>query len=178
MAVALPDLSPDVCAAKVSEVCFSCGGVFRAAAGGPVHAYMASAPGCWQAYACVLAREYQNPELFRRCHRLTVDAYALQHSGDPADRRARQSFWIHGASLWMVVRMGRSHDAATGALQTLARGDFPVPPPRPRFGLTHADVLGAPESCHEAKVRAWAQATLADYAGAHEQFEALALRMA
>jgi hypothetical protein len=124
----------------------------------------------------MLAREYQDADLFGRCHRLTVDAYALQHPGDPADRRARQSFWIHGASLWMVLRMGYPHGAATSALKTLAEGDFPVPPPRPRFALTHADVLAAPESEHETLVRAWAEASLADYLPAHAQFEALAMR--
>ncbi len=145
--------------------------------GGTTHAYMISTPGCWAAYGAVLGREYQNAALFDRCHRLTVDAYAVQHPGDPAERRARQSFWIHGASLWMVLRMGRAHRAATAALQQLAQGDFPVAPPRPHFGLTHADVLGAPESDHEAQVRAWAEATLASYAHAHAAFEALARRV-
>ncbi|MFN3989749.1 MAG: DUF5946 family protein [Erythrobacter sp.] len=161
----------------MSEVCFSCGGVFAAAPAGTTHVYMAASPGCWGAYTAVLAREYQDAALFSRCHRLTVDAYAVQHPGDPDDRRARQSFWIHGASLWMVVQMGRSHRAATAALKTLAAGEFPVPPAPPRFALTTADVLAAHGSQHEAAVRAWAEATLADCAQAHAQFEMLALRV-
>jgi hypothetical protein len=161
----------------MSAVCFSCGGSFADAPGGTTHSYMASTPGCWDAYGAVLAREYQNAVLFGRCHRLTVDAYAVQHPGDLAERRARQSFWIHGASLWMVLRMGRPHHEATAALKALAQGDFPVPPAQPAFALTHADVLCAPEAEHEVRVMAWAEAALAGYADAHATFAALAQRV-
>lgn len=161
----------------MSELCFSCGGHFATAPGGTTHAYMASTPGCWDAYGAVLAREYQNAALFGRCHRLTVDAYAIQHPGDASERRARQSFWIHGASLWMVLRMGRTHSEATSALKTLARGDFPVPPAKPAFTLTHADILCAPKAEHEVRVKAWAEAALAGCVGAHAAFETLAQRV-
>ena len=143
---------------------------------GPRHAYMASSPGCWDAYTAVLAREYEDVALFERCHRLTVDAFAVQHPGDPDERRARQSFWIHGASLWLVLRMGRSHAAATAALKGLAEGDFPVPPQPSGFALTHADVLAAPETEHEQRVMAWAEAALAGCGEAHEAFATLAHR--
>ncbi|WP_281251690.1 DUF5946 family protein [Erythrobacter donghaensis] len=156
------------------EICGSCGGAFVACPGAATHAYMASSPGCWEAYTAVLAREYQDPLLFGRCHRLTVDAYAVQHPGDPGERRARQSFWIHGASLWTVLRLGRAHAEATAALKRLAQGDFPAPPPPVGFAFTHADVLAAPEAEHEQHVRAWAEAALAGCAPAHAQFAALA----
>lgn len=158
----------------MSEVCFSCGGRFAALHDGTTHAYMASSPGCWDAYTAVLAREYADAALFGRCHRLTVDAFAIQHPGDPAERRARQSFWIHGASLWMVLRMGRTQGEATAALKTMAQGDFPVPPMPVGFAFTHADVLAAPEAEHEQHVRAWAEAALAGCAPAHAGFAALA----
>jgi hypothetical protein len=64
---------------------------------------MLGSPGCWAAYGRVLEREYSDPVLFGAAHRLTVDAYALQHPGDPRERRAVQSFWLHGASLWLVL---------------------------------------------------------------------------
>jgi hypothetical protein len=160
----------------MSEVCFACGGRFAALHDGPTHAYMASSSGCWDAYTKVLAREYADPSLFGRCHRLTVDAFAVQHSGNPDERRARQSFWIHGASLWLVLRMGRSHAEATAALKLLAQGDFPVPPSPSRFALTHADVLAAPEDQHVRMVGAWAEAALAGYHASHETFAMLALR--
>ncbi len=160
----------------MSEVCFSCGGRFAMRHEGLQHAYMASSPGCWEAYTAVLAREYADVALFERCHRLTVDAFAVQHPGDPDERRARQSFWIHGASLWLVLRMGRSHAAATAALKVLAQGDFPVPPQPSPSALTHADVLAAPEREHEQRVNAWAEAALVGCSGAHEAFATLARR--
>jgi hypothetical protein len=160
----------------MTDICFSCGGAFAPCPGGTTHAYMASSPGCWEAYAAVLAREYQNPALFGLSHRLTVDAYAVQHPGDPAERRARQSFWIHGASLWMVLRLGRTQAEATAALKTLAQGEFPAPPPPLGFALSHADVLAAPEAEHERQVMAWAEAALAGCAPAHAGFAALAAR--
>lgn len=162
----------------MSEACFSCGGHFAAMPGGTIHAYMASTPGCWDAFGAVLAREYQNAVLFGRCHRLTVDAFAIQHPGDPAERRARQSFWIHGASLWMVLRLGRTHGEATAALKALAQGDFPVPPTAAGFAMTHAEVLAAPEAEHEERVRAWAEAALAGCAAAHAMFADIARRIA
>lgn len=158
----------------MKEVCFSCGGAFAACPAGTTHAYMASSPGCWDAYTAVLAREYQDPALFDRCHRLTVDAYAVQHPGNADERRARQSFWIHGASLWMVLRLGRAHAEATAALKTLAQGEFPAPPPPIGFALQHAHVLAAPEAEHERQVRVWAEAALAGCAPAHAEFAALA----
>jgi hypothetical protein len=47
---------------------------------GPVHRYMESSPGCWASYGEVLVREYTEPSYFG-VHRLTVDAYAVQHPG-------------------------------------------------------------------------------------------------
>lgn len=158
----------------MTDTCFACGGLFAEAPGGPSHAYMASTPGCWAAYGAVLAREYADPALFARCHRLTVDAFALQHPGDPGERRARQSFWIHGASLWMVLERGRPHAEATAALKRLAAGEFPAPPPPAGFALTHAEVLAAPLAEHAARVEAWARAALAGCPGAHAGFAALA----
>lgn len=162
----------------MKEPCFACGGRFAPGSAGATHAYMASTPGCWEAYGALLAREYADAALFGRVHRLTVDAFALQHPGDPSERRARQSFWIHGAALWLVLRMGRPQAEATAALKRLAIGDFPAPPPGATFALTHADVLAAPEAEHERRVRAWAEAALAGCAAAHDGFAALAQRAA
>ena len=68
--------------------CLSCGGVFPDI-DGPVHRYMKSSPGCWAVYGEVLAREYEDPYFFE-VHRLTVDAYAVQHPGS-TDRQSIQS---------------------------------------------------------------------------------------
>ena len=91
----------------MSEKCFACGGSFEPVEG-PTHKYMLSSSGCWKAYGELLAREYENPMLFGAVHRLTVDAYALQHPGDPSDRRARQSVWVHCRPSFGPSKNGRS----------------------------------------------------------------------
>jgi len=63
---------------------------------GPVHAYMASAPGCWQTYGEVLAAEYSDVTYWP-AHQLTVDTY----TGD--DRRR-----VRGM-LGRVPSVGRPH---------------------------------------------------------------------
>jgi len=45
---------------------------------GPTHRYFGASPACWAAYCQVLEREYADPAFFKN-HRMTVDAYALQH---------------------------------------------------------------------------------------------------
>lgn len=159
----------------MSEACFACGGRFEPNEGGETHAYMLSSPGCWAAYGELLAREYSDPALFTASHRLTVDAYAVQHPGDPAERRAVQSFWIHGASLWLELRMGQSHELATRALKALAGLDFAQRPlQQPSFAITHADVSASPVAKHEALARDWAEESLTAWEPAHGEFERLA----
>ena len=156
----------------MSERCFSCGGAFEPGPDGATHKYMLSTPGCWAAFGEVLAREYSNPRLFGSSHRLTVDAYACQHPGDPADRRAVQSVWVHATSLWLVLEAGASHNLATQALKTLAGRTFDALPEAPtHFEHTHSDVLKAPLADHEAQAQAWAKASLAGWAAIHDRLE-------
>lgn len=74
------------------EPCFSCGALVPKTEG-PTHDYMLSLPGCWAVYGEVLAREYERPSYMVN-HRLTVDAYAVQHPGEPT-RAATRSVWLH-----------------------------------------------------------------------------------
>lgn len=137
--------------------CFACGGEFENRIG-PTHKYMLSSPGCWAAYGELLAREYQNPVLFGAVHRLTVDAYALQHPGDPLDRRARQSVWVHYIALYLAFRMGKEHAAIPPVMQRLAGGVFPELPSAPkRFSVTLSDVAAQGEKNHVSAVTAWAK---------------------
>ncbi|MEO1029244.1 MAG: DUF5946 family protein [Pseudomonadota bacterium] len=138
-------------------ICPGCGGRFSDIEGS-VHGYMASSPGCWKSYGELLAREYSDPDLFARAHRLTVDAYALQHPGDLTDRRCNQSVWLHYVSLHLIFRVNWSHERATGAIKQLAAGEFEqISVKVPRFSITLADVLKESERRHESVVRAWAR---------------------
>jgi ABC-type taurine transport system ATPase subunit len=116
------------------------------------------------AYGDVLAREYQDPALFRESHRLTVDAYTLQHPGDPADRRAVQSVWLHFASLDAILRCGRSHGGASALLQRLAGREFPRRPEQRRaWRLTASDIARASIASHPALAINWARETHAGW---------------
>lgn len=143
----------------MTEKCFACGGAF-VPVDGPTHKYMLSSPGCWHAYGALLTREYENPALFGAAHRLTVDAYALQHPGDPSDRRARQSVWVHYAALHLALHKKMDFASIASIMQSLTNSVFPTLPPAPaHFDVTLADVLAQGEPNHVTAVRAWADCT-------------------
>lgn len=132
-----------------------------------MHAYMLSTPGCWAAYGQLLAREYENPALFASAHRLTVDAYALQHPGINTDRRAIQSIWVHYSALHLALEDGLANKAIRSDMQQLAGRPFPVLPPPPKnFEWSHSDVLAGPVERHVDLVRQWAKS-------AYDAWEAL-----
>lgn len=141
------------------EACFGCGAVVPTIEG-PTHDYMLSSPGCWAIYGEVLAREYQNPAYMAR-HRLTVDAYAVQHPGEPV-AAARRSVLFHLISLCAVFERDTSLARATALLQRLgALGLDPdwLEPPRHRGDITVLNVFEAegPEA-HFKAVEGWARA--------------------
>lgn len=148
---------------RVDRDCIGCGGRFKT---GPdandSHAYMLSSAGCWSAYGEVLTREYQDPTLFTQCHRLTVDAYAVQHRGDPGDRRAVRSVWLHFAALDIIFGQGGSFDDALAVLRRLAEMPLPeLPATTPVFSMTLEHVVAAGPDRHVGAVRAWAQSARA-----------------
>ncbi len=139
------------------QKCFGCGGFFPETSGA-THKYMLSTAGCWSAYGDLLVREYENPVLFGAVHRLTVDAYALQHPGDVSDRRAIQSVWVHYAALHLAFEKKRPLADIPPVMQKLAGGSFPPLPTIPAgFAVTHADVIAGPVDNHAALVRDWAR---------------------
>ncbi len=144
----------------IAERCFACHGIF-AEHDGATHPYMLSSAGCWHDYGILLAREYEDPALFQTVHRLTVDAYALQHPGDLADRRAVQSVWVHYAALHLAIDQRRSHRAIPAIMQRLVAGSFPaLPDRRPDcYAMTHADVRDGGAGRHEELVKQWAVST-------------------
>lgn len=128
---------------------------------GPVHAYMSSAPGCWQHYGEVLAREYGRGG-FGSAHRLTVDTYAVQHPQN-RDRRNRRSVALHLMSLCLFLDRAEDMLRATSAIAEHAerrRGgsEFPWLEPPPSLGeltVVHVYTAQGPAE-HVQRVRAWA----------------------
>jgi len=81
-------------------LCPGCG-LLLPAADGPTHSYIGASAACWALYGQVLAIEagtYRQPAW----HRLTVDAYAVQHPGIP-ERRSIQSVCVHLISLCLML---------------------------------------------------------------------------
>lgn len=149
-------------------VCPGCGSRLPAVEG-PVHAYMTSSPACWAAFNVVMAREYSDPALMA-VHRLSVDAWAVQHPGD-GSRRTIQSVGLHLARLMVQIERGLEGETANAAMLGFAarKADLPELPPRAAYGVTVADVVEAeaPE-VHAAAVRSWAAGVWADWADQHD----------
>ena len=119
---------------------------------------MESSPACWAAYGEVLAREYSDPAYFA-VHRLSVDAYAVQHPGKPSPQTI-QSVAVHLIRLCLLLERGlpmeRANDAMLAASER-EEGFVWLTPPASRGAVTVADVKDASDvEEHLRQVRAWA----------------------
>ena len=150
--------------------CIGCGGLFPEM-DGPTHRYMESSPGCWAAYGDVLAREYSDPA-YAKTHRLTVDAYAVQHPGRPSPQSI-QSVALHLVRLCLLFECGlqiqRANEAILKTAQAKAKFVWLTPPPN-RGAVTVLDVhrtKNAEE--HLLRVREWAESAWAAWSPHHAQ---------
>ncbi len=100
------------------SVCPQCG-VDLPEHDGPIHRYFGASPACWAAYGKVLDREYSDPAFFKN-HRMTVDAYALQHPGDKSPQ-AVQSINIHLISTTLIFKHNAKPDRALIAMQKISK---------------------------------------------------------
>jgi hypothetical protein len=95
------------------ERCVGCGALVPRM-DGPSHPYIGASPGCWAIFGEILAKEYGEWR-YPPVHRLTVDAYAVQHPGTPS-RRSIQSVAIHLITLFLTLERGYDFGAATRAM--------------------------------------------------------------
>ncbi len=93
--------------------CFSCGALVPNIEG-PTHKYVLSSPGCWSVYGVLLARDYSEYN-YPAVHRLSVDAYAVQHPGQP-NRQAIQSVAVHLIGLYYSLERGFTAAQVTKAI--------------------------------------------------------------
>src|SRR5262249_39844945 len=139
--------------------CMGCGGLFETI-DGPTHRYMESSPGCWRAYGEVLAREFSDPT-YLGVHRLTADAYAVQHPGRPSSRQAIQSVAVHLISIHLLLERGASVSYAERGMRAAleVKGQFIwLTPPASMGPITVADVRRATTpSDHARLVREWVE---------------------
>ncbi|TBR41226.1 hypothetical protein CBF23_010425 [Marinomonas agarivorans] len=140
------------------NVCFSCGGLFPDIEG-PTHRYMTSSAGCWHVYGEVLAREYSDPAYFET-HRLSVDAYAVQHPGS-TDRQSIQSVGVHLIRLCLFLEHGLTADKANDVMLAAGKNKHTftfLSPPEHMGDITAADVAKTDSTDeHIAMVKRWAQ---------------------
>jgi len=138
--------------------CFSCGGEFPDI-DGPVHRYMESSAGCWAVYGEVLAREYSDPSFFE-VHRLTVDAYAVQHPGSK-DRQSIQSVGVHLIRLCLFLEQGLSPENANDAMLSAGKNKkyfTYLEPPLNLGAITAKDIANAKSADeHKDIVKKWAE---------------------
>lgn len=138
--------------------CPDCGALF-APSDGAMHAYLGASAGCWAAYGEILAREYSDMA-YMRGHQYTVDAYAVQHPGQP-ERRAIQSVATHLISLYGLFVLERSPADLVQIRQKVANASVDyhwLTPPDDVGALTVLDVLAAPDAAaHNALVERWAR---------------------
>lgn len=152
--------------------CFSCGALVPNIEG-PVHRYMVSSPGCWSMYGEVLAREYSDVAFFRN-HRLTVDAYALQHPGNPSPQSI-QSVAVHLGSLFLVFERGSELGEAATKIKRLSRHKTEFSWLKPPVGLGSISVqdvwISEGVNAHLDAVKEWAAATWAAWGQHHAQIQ-------
>ena len=106
-----------------------------------------------------MAREYSDPVYFE-VHRLTVDAYAIQHPGS-TDRQSIQSVGAHLVRLCLFLEHGLTAEGANDAMLEAGknkRSFIFLDPPKSFGSITAADVnpAGSAEE-HKVIVRDWAQ---------------------
>lgn len=139
------------------STCFGCGALLEEREG-PTHRYLESSPACWALYGEVLAREYSHPELMD-IHRLSVDAYAVQHPGRES-LSTINSAAIHLLRLCLILEQGLPITSANDAIKALAEGKrryYWLTPPSSRGAITVLDVSKAASiEDHRRAVREWA----------------------
>jgi hypothetical protein len=139
---------------------------------GPTHRYIGASPGCWKIYGEVLGREYEDYSRFAPVHRLTVDAYAAQHPGEPSPQ-AIGSVGVHLIRLHLQLERGLPHDRANAVMLHISsrlKKDFVWLDPPPNLGdLTVLHVHGARDpDDHVERVRTWARSVWEAWSPHHE----------
>lgn len=153
--------------------CVGCGGLFPKIEG-PTHRYMESSPGCWAAYGEILAREYGDAS-FAVAHRFGVDAYAVQHPGQPSPQSI-QSVAVHLIRLCLLLEesadMSRANDLMLAATKMKKNFVWLTPPPS-RGAITVADLRRARNAAEHVELeRSWAQTAWEAWSTHHQTIRA------
>lgn len=139
--------------------CIGCGaGVLET--DGSTHKYLGASPGCWKIFGYILAKEYSDPA-YMTVHRLTVDAYALQHPGDKSPQTI-QSVNLHLMALCAALEYHVAYPFIPKIMNKRVKeykGIFTwLTPPESLGNITVVDVAKATHvEEHEKLVQDWAK---------------------
>lgn len=155
--------------------CFSCGAMVLDMEG-PTHKYMLSSPGCWSVYGVLLSRDYGEYG-YPTAHRLSVDAYAVQHPGKP-NRQAIQSVAVHLIGLYYSLEKGMPPTQVTKAIgrATQFSDQFAwLEPPASMGPITVVDAADAngPEE-YQRVAKEWARSAWTAWSAHHAMIQAWA----
>lgn len=132
---------------------------------------MLSSPGCWSVYGVLLARDYGEYG-YPAVHRLSVDAYAVQHPGQP-NRQAIQSVAVHLIGLYYSLEKGMpvaQVNKAIGRATQFGDGFVWLEPPASMGPITvvkAADAEGLEE--YQRVAREWAKSAWEAWRAHHDQ---------
>jgi hypothetical protein len=123
---------------------------------------MESSPGCWSYYCEVLEREYRDRAFFEdECiHKLTVDAYAVQHPGKPSQQSVR-SVGYHLIRLCLILEKEIAPARTQDLMVTITKKKqvfWWLTPPSSMGTQTILDVFNARDLTeHKTEVKRWAR---------------------
>lgn len=155
-------------------ICPTCGAtVPEVPPGSPTHAYVGAPAACWAAFGRLQADEMARFGYPAPAHRLVVDAYMASHPGDGADRRDRQSVFVHLRALGARFAQGRTEEQVSAQMRRapVPRPHYPLltPPPH-RAGLNLNSMEGAPDlSTYTARAWAWASSVWDSWSHQHSR---------
>ncbi len=141
--------------------CIGCGALVPDIVG-PVHKYLGTSPGCWKLFGDILAKEYGDPE-YMKVHRLTVDAYAVQHIGVEGPQTI-QSINLHLLALCAALEHGVTYSFIPQIMNDRLneyKGVFEwLDPPKSLGSITVVDATKAKTvEEHEKIIKEWARDT-------------------
>ena len=84
----------------------------------PYNGYYNTSDECWTVYSEVLGTEFSNALIFSQVHQLTVDTYAVQHTGGS---HPDKSVDVHLAGLYLALVLGVPSIQIPGHLQQIVR---------------------------------------------------------
>jgi hypothetical protein len=119
---------------------------------GPTHPYLGASAACWALYGELLADQYAAYDAGP--HRMSVDAYAVQHPGVP-ERRSIRSVALHLVRLCLMLERGVDGEDAARLMVVVGErvpGLEWLEPPMPNGSITVREVLSG-----DADVEGWAR---------------------